>query len=148
MDFDKLTLGDKIAGGCGIVLLIGLMFFPWHSVDLGPFGSETWNAISGTGELWGFLAILLTLAVVGTIIVARLTSVDLPELPIPINQAIFYGAIAVVVVLILKLLLETSALGWGVWLNLILAGGMTYGGFLISQDTEGAPTGGSDPKPF
>ena len=148
MDLDKLTLGDKIAAGCGIGLIIGLLFFPWHSVDLGAFGSETWNAISGTNELWGFLALLLTIAVVATIVVAKLTNVEIPELPIPLGQAIFYGTIAVTVVLLVKLILEFDFLGWGVWLDLILAGGMTYGGFLISQDTADVSTGGSDPQPF
>ena len=151
MDFDKLSLGDRIAGGCGIVLFIGLLFLPWHSVDLGPFGSETWNALSGTNELWGFLALLLTVLVVAAIIITRLTSVELPELPISWNQAIFYDTIAVLVVLLLKLLLETDFLGWGAWVNLILAAGMTYGGFLIFQDKESAAAaggGGSDPQPF
>lgn len=149
MDLDKLTLGDKIAGGCGIVLIIGLLFFPWHNVDLGPFGgSQTWNALSGTGELWGYLALLLTLAIVAALVVSRLTSVEIPELPIPLNQGIFYATIAVTVILLLKLILETDFLGWGVWLDIILAGGMTYGGFLVSQDSESAPAGGSDPQPF
>ena len=148
MDLEKLTLGDKIAGGCGIVLIIGLLFFPWHSFDFGFGGTGTWNALSGTGQVWGYLALLLTVAIVAVLIVSRVTEVEIPELPIAINQGIFYTTIAVTVILILKLILETSALGWGVWINIILAGGMTYGGFLISQATEDAVAGGSDPKPF
>ncbi len=147
MDFDKLTLGDKIAGGCGIVLVIGLLFLPWHSWDFGGYGGS-YSAVEGTNQFWAYLALLLTLAVVGTIIVTKLTSVELPELPIPLNQAIFFATIATTVLLILKLILETNSLGWGAWLNIILAGGMTYGGFLISQDTGSASTGESDPKPF
>ncbi len=148
MDFDKLTLGDKIAGGCGIVLVIGLLFLPWYSVDYGFGGSHTGDALSGTQQFWGYLALLITIAVVGTIVVTKLTNAELPDLPIPIGQAVFFATIATTALLLIRLVLETDFLGWGAWINIILAGGMTYGGFLISQDTGSASTGESDPKPF
>ena len=37
MDLDKLSLSDKIIAATGIVLIIDLLFLPWHSIDVGPF---------------------------------------------------------------------------------------------------------------
>jgi hypothetical protein len=153
MDLSKLSLGDKIATICGIVLLIDLVFLPWHRVcvDFG-FGGEACgsaSAIESPNGFLGILAVLLTLVIVGVLIAHKVGDVDLPELPIPHPHAIFYGCIAVLVLLLLKLIIETDGLGFGAWLGILLAGGMTYGGFLIFQaENSGAtPTGGGSAGP-
>ena len=151
MDFNKLSLGDKIVGGAGIVLLIDLLFFPWHSVDLGVFGTVTRSAIESPNAFWGWLALLVTLAVVVVVVLKRLTTVALPDLPIAWNQAIFFGTIAVGVLLLLKLISTTDFLGFGAWLGILFAAGMIYGGFLVSKQPEEATgtagTGGFAPPP-
>lgn len=140
MDLNKLTLGDKILGGAGILLFLDLLLFPWHSVDL---GIQTINlqATESPNGFWGVLALLLTIVVVAAIILRRLTSVKLPELPISWNQALFYGAIAVLVLLFIKLISETSELGFGAWLGLLLAAAMVYGGFVVSKESDGPASG-------
>lgn len=156
MDLSKLTLGHKISLGCGIVLLIVMLFFPWHNycVDLGAFGGETCasrSAMSSPGGFWGILAFLLTATVVGVMIANKVADVELPELPIPHPHAIFYATIAVLVILVLKLITKMEYLGFGAWLALLLAAGQCYGGFLIFKSEEGAaPTGGGStpPQPF
>lgn len=152
MDLNKLSLGDKIAGGCGIVLIIGLFVLPWHKIEfsfLGESASESCSAFECTGAFWAWLAFLLTAAIVAVIILDRLTSVELPELPIPLNQATFYATIAIPVLLLLKLVLETDYLGFGAYVNILLAGGMTYGGFLISkEESPAAGGGGGEPQAF
>ncbi len=64
----------------------------------------------------------------------------LPDLPVTWDKAIFYGAAATLGLLLLKLLLETDYLGFGAWLGILLAAGMTYGGYLKFQ-AEKAGTG-------
>ncbi|MDZ7679587.1 MAG: hypothetical protein U5K29_13685 [Acidimicrobiales bacterium] len=145
VDLNKLTMGDKIVGGTGIVLIIGLLFFPWHSVSAGPF-SESFSALSTNNTFWAIIALLLTIAVVGVVLAEKLGNVDLPDLPIPWNDAKFYATIAVLALLLLKLITDTDFLGWGAWVNIILAAGMTYGGFLIKQ--EGASAGSTPPSSF
>ncbi|GIU84286.1 MAG: hypothetical protein KatS3mg008_1061 [Acidimicrobiales bacterium] len=145
MDLGKLSQGDKVIGICGILLFIGLLFFPWHSIEVG-FGnftsSTTCNAMDCTGEFWGILAFLLTIAVVVVVVLDRLTEVQLPEIPIPWERAAFFGAIGVEALLFLKLILETDFLGWGAWVNILLAGGMIVGGFLnLQQTTSGTASG-------
>ena len=150
MDLNKLSMGDKIAAGCGIVLFIDLLFFPWHSVDT-IVGSITRSGIESPNGFWGLLALLVTIGVVGAIIVRKLTTAKLPDLPISWTQAIFYGAIAALALLVLKLFMETEALGFGCYLAILLAAGMTYGAFQINQEGDTASgssgVGGMAPPP-
>jgi hypothetical protein len=137
VDLSKLTLSDKILGATGILLVIDLLFLPWHhiSIDLGPFSaSKSYSALSGTGQFWGFLALLLALAVVVVLGLIKFSSVKLPDLPIPLNQAIFYASIATLALLLIKLVTKTDYLGFGAYLGILLAAGMVYGGFLKSKE--------------
>lgn len=145
MDLNKLNLGDKIVAGTGIVLLISLLFFPWHDISFFGF-SETRSAIQSPNGFWGIIALLLTIVVAGSVIASKLFDVALPDLPIPWPDAHFFGSIAVLAVLVLKLVLETEFLGWGAWLSLLLAAGMAFGGFQIKQ--LGASAGSTPPQAF
>ncbi len=142
MDLSKLSLSDKIIGGTGIVLIIDLLFLPWHSIDLGAFGgSITRTAVQDPNAIWGIFALLLTIAIVAVVAVRALKpETTLPDLPVTWNQAIFYAAAATAALLLLKLVIETSQLGFGAFLGIILAGGMAYGGFLKFQDDKSATT--------
>jgi hypothetical protein len=143
VDLNKLTLGDKIVAGTGIVLIISLLFFPWHSVTVEALGfsqSFTASAIESPNGFWGILALLITIAIVGVVLAEKLGNVQLPDLPIPWNDAKFFATIAVLALLLLKLVVETDGLGWGCYLAILLAAGMVYGGFLIKQDASSAPS--------
>lgn len=145
MDLNKLTMGDKIVAGTGIVLIIGLFAFPWHSVSAFGF-SDSWSAMSNNNTFWAILAFLVTIALVGVVLAEKLGNVDLPDLPIPWNDAKFYASVAVPALLLLKLITETRDLGWGAWINILLAAGLAYGGFLIRQ--EGATASSTPPSSF
>lgn len=154
MDLNKLSLGDKIVAGAGIVLLLFLLILPWHSqkVEFGGF-SETFTlkAYEGDGGAvaWpAFLAILLLIALVAVVLIRKLTTTDLPELPIPWRQAIFYAAVAVPVLLVLKLILKTEAIAFWAYLDILVGIGIAYGGFLISQEADEPATGTAPPTPF
>ncbi len=133
MDLDKLTLSDKIIAGTGIVLIIDLLFLPWHSIDLG-ITTFTRTGVESPNSFWGVLALLLTIAVVAATLLRVLKpETKLPDLPVSWDRAIFFGAAAVLVLLVLKLVMEMDALGFGAWLGILLAAGMTYGGYLKYQ---------------
>jgi hypothetical protein len=157
VDLNKLSLGDKIVAGAGIVLFLFLLILPWHSVtvDFGEFGgehTETVGALSsqgGFGVPWpAFLVILLLIALVAVVLIRKLTTTDLPELPIPWRQAIFYASIAVPVLLLLKLILETDYLAFWAYLDILIGIGIAYGGFLISQEADEPAAGTAPPTPF
>ena len=156
MDFSKLTLGDKILGGCAIVLLIDLVFLPWHSstISYGGF-SQTYSrtAIESPNSFWALLGLLILFAIIGTTIVRRLTDTELPETPRPMGELTFFATIALLVLLVLKLITKFEYLGFGAWLAILLAGGMIYGAFLDKDLPDDAPTGGGSgdggpPTPF
>lgn len=136
MDLSKLTLGEKIVAGAGIVLLIDLVFLPWHNIDIGIL-SVSRKGIQSPNAIWGILALLLAAAMVAVVAVSRFTTTPLPELPVPWPQAMFLAGIAVAVLLVLKLVLETSFLGFGAFLGVVAGGAMAYGGFVMRN--EGGP---------
>lgn len=141
MDLSKLSMSDKIIGGTGLVLIIDLLFFPWHSIDIGVT-TFTRGATESPNGTWGLLSLLLTIIVVGVIAVRAFSpDTKLPDLPVSWPQAIFYGTAAVAAFLLIKLISETDALGFGAYLGILLAGGMAYGGFQkFQEDKQGAGT--------
>src|SRR5687767_13550034 len=78
---DKLTMGERIVLVAGAVLVIDLIFLPWHSVDLGVT-TFTRSGIESPNGFYGILALLLVLVMIIQIVVNKFTSADLPELPI------------------------------------------------------------------
>jgi hypothetical protein len=75
---------DWILGGTALVLVIDLLFFPWHkiSIDFGPLGSTSSSrtALQSPNGFWGILAFLVAIAIVAVVIIRRLTTVKLPDL--------------------------------------------------------------------
>jgi len=145
VDLSKMRTPDWILGGCALVLIIDLLFFPWHKVDidLGPFGGGSYKrtGIQSPNAFWGILALLLAIAILAVVIVRRLTTAKLPDLPISWTDATFYGAIATLALLVLKLIIETDALGFGSYFAILLGAGMVYGAFASKQADSTAPSG-------
>lgn len=148
MDLNKLSLGDRIVAGLGIVEFLLLLIVPWHSVDI--FGETfTIKALEGDGDAvaWpAFLALIVLIALVAVVLIRKLApQVNLPELPVAWSQAIFYAAIAVPVLLFLKLILQTDSLSFWAYILILIGAGIAYGGFLISQESEAST---APPAPF
>lgn len=133
----KLSLGDRLVAGGGVLLLVDLLFLPWHHIEVG-FGAFTATAnrtaVESPDALFGWLAALLALAMVVHVVIVRFTTVELPKLAVPWDQVSLYGGIATLAMLVLKLLAETSYLGFGAWLGLALGGVVAYGGFLHARE--------------
>ena len=148
MDLTKLTLGDKIATACGIVLIIDLLFLPWHRVCVDYFGGEACGSASAIESPNGFLGHPRPAADDRhrrrPDRQPRRRRRSCPSSRSPILRPSSTPTIAVLVILLLKLIIETDDLGFGAWLGILLAGGMTYGGFLIfqSEGSGATPTGG------
>jgi len=135
----KLSRGDQVVGGAGVLLVINLLFLPWHHVRVGfgPFHvTANRSALESPNAFWGWLALLLAIAMVAHVVLARFTKVELPKLPVTWGRASFIGGVATLAVLLLKLVLKTDFLGVGAWFGVILGAGMAYGGFLHNAEEE------------
>ncbi|HUR22767.1 MAG TPA: hypothetical protein VMZ73_02740 [Acidimicrobiales bacterium] len=134
MDFSKLTLGNKIVLGAGVLLILDLLFFPWHNVSVGGIVDVNRTGVQSPNSFYGVLALLLALVMVAQVVVSKLTTAKLPDIPLPWSRVHLIAGIAVLALLLLKLLVETSFLGFGAFLGLILAAALAYGGYTISQE--------------
>lgn len=144
MDLSKLTLGDKLAAGGALLFVIFAIIFDWHRVCFMGFCSGL-SVFSGDGEaipVLGFLAFILALAVLALVLLPKLFDVKLPDLPVPLNDAIFYASVATVALLVLKLIFKLEYIAFGAWLMIIAAGVSAYGGFLVKQGAGAAGSAG------
>jgi hypothetical protein len=141
-----------IAGASGVALFI-FMFFPW-------FGGKATGNVPGAGSFsvnggnvnaWGafsFIDILLFLvAVIVVGLVAAKAAGSLPDLPAPLGTIIL-GAGGFALLLVLFRLVDTPDPGVsglsidisvtrkiGIFLGLIAAAGITFGGWTASNET-------------
>ena len=151
MDLSKLTMGEKIVLGAGALLLIDLLFLPWHREKVEVLGfSRTFTAtgIESPNAFWGVLALLVTAAMVAVVVLTRFTAARLPVLPVPWSQAMFVAGIVVGALLLLKLVVETNSLGFGAGFGVLLGGAVAYGGFLMRKEAEAASPPMGTPPPL
>ena len=155
MEMDKLNTGEKVSAVSAILLFV-FMFFDWFGVKISGV-SEFSGDISGSGgSAWSTLDVIpifLMLAIVVAIGVAvvRLTDADL-EPPVSLN-AIVAGLGGFAVLLILYRIISPpnfasfggvsvdATLKFGIFLGLIAAAGIAYGGYSAMRE-EGATFGG------
>ncbi|MGN6696228.1 MAG: hypothetical protein ACTHN0_18770 [Aquihabitans sp.] len=147
MDMSRVTPGDNLITGAGLLLLIDLLFLPWHQVF-----SSSITAVAAPEGWWGTLAVLLTLAILVVLALRRFTSISFTALPRPIGQLNLAANAVVLASLLVKLALNPDYLGFGAYLGILLAGTMTAGAFLGRDETDEPPPVGSGrggpPTPF
>lgn len=144
MDVDRLSLGEKIAGASAVLLFI-FMFFDWFKVDVSDgsglfsvsFGGSAWDALD-------VIPIILMLAIIAAIAVAVIRLTDAVfEPPVSMNAVVaILGAISVL--LILYRIISPPSAGeitgidvnpaLGIFLGLLAAVGITYGGYRAMQE--------------
>ena len=149
MDFKKITQGERIVLIVGVLLIIDLLFFPWHKIDLGGglVGVDvTRTGIQSPNSFYGVIALLITVVMVGQIIAAKLANATLPAMPVSWGQVHLIAGIVVLVVLLIKLIVETDFLGFGAYLGILLAAALAFGGFTVNKEYT-ATGGGRLPPP-
>lgn len=145
MDLTKLTQGNRIVLGAGILLIVSLLFFPWHHVDLGGLGalaasvdtSIDISAVEAPNAGYAVIALIVTIVMVAQIVASKLFDANLPDPPVPWPQIHMIAGIAVFVLLLVKLLAETTALGFGAYVGVLLGAGLAFGGYTMKQEAGG-----------
>ncbi len=153
MDTSRISFGEMVAAVSGAVLFI-VMFMPWYGVSAGgvSLNVNAWQSFSFIDILL-FLASLVAIGVA----LARATGNMPAGLPAP-PGLIVAGAGALAMLLILFRLINTPGddLGGtvdlgrkiGIFLGLIAAGGITFGGYTASNERAlGEAPGPSRPRP-
>lgn len=129
MDFDRLSRGERIAGIAGVALFI-VMFFAWYDIDIAS--ANAWESFSYT-DIICFLAAVTAIAL-------AVTSANRTELGLPVAlSAIVTGLGALATLLVLYRILNPPGEGEvdrsiGIFLGLIAAGAVTYGGYTAMQE--------------
>jgi hypothetical protein len=157
MDFTRLTVGEKIAGASGIALILIMFIFKWFGLefntDLGGLGLSAEGSRNAWGS-YGFIDIVLFITVVAAVSLALISASD-SEVGLPVAASAIVaglGTLSVVLVIISIISppdfgLDLSGTGVehtrkiGVWLGLLAAIGVAYGGWRAMQE-EGTSVGG------
>ncbi len=153
MDASRLNTGEKIAGVSGVLLLIIMFAFDWFTIDVGggfadiSVGGNAWD----TMEFIRFIVFLTALSGIAlAVIAASQSSIDLPVAMSAVTAGI--GILAVVLIAFRILSppdggagdLVDVGRGIGVFLGLIAAGGVAYGGWAAMQEEGSSMSGPAD----
>lgn len=145
---DRLSMGEKIAGVSAVLLFI-VMFFSWFGFDTGAAGDfaeqfgvdiET-SASFNAWESFDFIDLVLLLTIVVTLGAVGARMADM-ELSFPLSTVVtLLGAISTLLI-IYRIIDPPGEAGreLGVYLGLILAALLTYGGY-SAMDEEGTSFG-------
>jgi hypothetical protein len=109
VDLSKLTRGEQLIVGGGIVYLIA-MFLPWYDRDILLFGRSTgWDDLLG-----GIVPLLLIAAMAARVLLTRYSpATPQPRPPIPWPQLHLALGVAVGVILVLRTLIDSDVHGGG-----------------------------------
>ena len=131
MDFQNLDRRFQLMLPSGPILVIFLIFAPWHQFGSGPYGISS-SALQAPNALLGIVA-LLTVVISLLISFAQVLGSDkLPESPQGKSweEVVFIVNAILLVSLLLKLILETTLRGWGAGGSIIAGGVHFYGAYI------------------
>ncbi len=143
-----LSVGEKIIIVAGVILFID-GFLPWYSVSLGPLGSVTRSGWQSPGAIWSILAVFIGLAMAGVVVLKRLAGVEIPDNVggASWSKILLGGGVAALAFVVIKLLNESSFLGFGFYLGIITAGALAVAGFLMFREESATGPAGLPPGP-
>lgn len=158
MDIDKLNTGEKIAGVSAVLLFI-FMFFDWFGVEIsGEGGSVSFGSGAG-GSAWDaldFIPIVLVITIVIALVnvFLRLSDSDY-EPPVSMNVAVtVLGGLSVLLILYRIIsppnfgtfggVSVDGTLEFGIFLGLLAAIGIAFGGYRAMQEEGSSFSGTAD----
>jgi hypothetical protein len=150
-DISRLRRSDQIVGGGAIALFIFLFFFKWYGYSSNApsiagvnvnssYSIDGWHAFQNSRWIW----IITIIVALGTVAIAS----GALELKSPVQLGVLVaglGALSTLTILYRIIHHPTASASFGsfhasvgikigIWLGLIAAAGITYGGYLGMQD--------------
>jgi hypothetical protein len=159
MDVDKLNTGEKIAGVSAVLLFI-FMFFDWFGVEVSGSSGFSGTVAGAGGSAWDaldFIPIVLVITIVVALVNVFLRLSDSEyEPPVSMNVAVtVLGGLSALLVLFRIIdppgfgtfggVSLDATLEFGIFLGLITAAGIAYGGYRGMQE-EGSTFSGTADK--
>ena len=159
MDVDKLNTGEKVAGVSAVLLFI-FMFFDWFGIEVSASGGFSQTVPDAGGSAWDaldFIPIVLVVTIVVALINVFLRLSDSEyEPPVSMNVAVtILGGLSVLLILFRIVsppgfgsfggISVDASLAFGIFLGLLSAIGIAFGGYRGMQE-EGASFGGAADK--
>lgn len=158
MDLDRLNTGEKIAAVSAILLFI-VMFFNWFGVEVSGAGGFSGSVPGAGGSAWDaldFIPIVLIITIIAALVNAGLRLSDSPyEPPVSLNVAVtVLGGLSAL--LILFRIIDPPSFGsfsgvsvdgtveFGIFLGLIAAAGIAFGGYRGMQEEGSSFSGTAD----
>jgi hypothetical protein len=145
---DKLSPGEKIAGGSAILLFI-FMFFDWFGVEVSGVGGFSGSVPGGGGNAWealDFIPIVLVITIIAALVLAGLRLSDSTyEPPVPMSVIVTVLGVISVLLILFRIIDPPSfasfggvsvdaTLSVGIFLGLISAAGIAYGGYSTMKE--------------
>jgi hypothetical protein len=145
---DKLSPGEKIAGGSAILLFI-FMFFDWFGVEVSGVGGFSGSVPGGGGSAWDaldFIPIILMITIIAALVMAGLRLADSPYEPsVPMSTIVTVLGVISVLLILFRIIDPPSfasfggvsvdaTLSVGIFLGLIAAGGVAFGGYSTMKE--------------
>jgi hypothetical protein len=145
---DKLSPGEKIAGGSAILLFV-FMFFDWFGVEVSGVGGFSGSVPGAGGSAWDaleFIPIVLVVTIVAALVMAGLRFADSDlEPPVPMSTVVTALGVLSVLLILFRIIDPPSfgsfggvsveaTLDVGIFLGLIAAAGIAYGGYSTMRE--------------
>jgi hypothetical protein len=144
MDIDRVRRGELIAGISAVALFI-IMFLPWFGFDVGgnvedvanQFGVSVPDANFTAWESFDFIDIVLFVTVIVAVAFAAASAMS-QTVALPVAASAITAGLGILsTILIIYRLIDTPGDAdrkYGVFLGLIAAAGIAYGGWLAMQE--------------
>ena len=150
MDLSKLSREDWMVLAGGIVLIISLLAFDWYSVGGATIngitiGGYSAAATSAPYAIWGVLALIVAIAVVVDVALARFspaTTLPTTQLGRDMTRAVAAGV--VLLLLFIKFIAHVGDFGFGFFVDVILAIVVAAGAWFNAQGRS-TPLGAARP---
>jgi hypothetical protein len=148
MDLDRLSLGEKIAAVSAILLFI-FMFFEWFGVEVSGAGGFSGTISGDGGNAWDtldYIPIVLVITIVAALGLAALRLTDSAyEPPVPMSTVVTVLGVFSVLLILFRIVDPPSfasfggvsvdaTLSIGIFLGLISAAGIAYGGYSAMRE--------------
>jgi hypothetical protein len=118
----------------GLALIVNLFLAPWYvqSFLIGDI-EFTRTALEPPHGWLAVLAWLLTMALLAEVVLSRVSTQGLPDMPVPWVRIQIGQGFAILALLLFKLVATAGHFGWGSWVGVVLAAALAYGVWAAAQ---------------